>query len=251
MRRTLLSMLSGVLLLAGPVAALAQTDAATPTFKAGVELVTIDVAVSDKNGKPVRDLLAADFTVKVDGKVRRVVSAQHVQFDAAAARKAVAERAGEETFFTSNIGPPEGRMIVIAVDQSNIRAGAVRQLLRTAAAFIDRLGPANQVAFVAFPPSGPEVNFTTDRVRVKAAMERVVGGRNNFSGRFNIGLHEAIAIAERYDAVLLKQVADRKCGGIGGPNQMECTREVRTEAEGRARFGRQEAVLALEGCCAA
>lgn len=246
MRRTLRSMLSGVLLLAGPVTALAQTDAATPTFKAGVELVTIDVAVSDKNGKPVRDLLAADFTVKVDGKLRRVVSAQHVQFDVDAARKAVAQRAGEETFFTSNIGPPEGRMIVIAVDQSNIRPGAVRQLLRTAAAFVDRLGPADQVAFVAFPSPGPEVNFTTDRVRVKAAMERVVGGQQDYSGRFNIGLYEAIAIGERYDEILLKQVADRECGGIRGIDQMECAREVRTEAEGRARFARQEAALALD-----
>ncbi|MGE0394174.1 MAG: VWA domain-containing protein, partial [Vicinamibacterales bacterium] len=227
------------------VAAQAQTDQPAATFKAGVELVTVDVSVSDRNGQPVRDLLAADFTVKVDGKLRRVVSAQHVHFDVDAARKAAVQQAGEETFFTSNIGPPEGRMIILAVDQSNIRPGAVRQLLRTAAAFVDRLGPADQVAFVAFPPPGPEVNFTTDRVRLKAAMEQVVGNQQDFSGRFNIGLFEAIAIAERFDEIVLRQVADRECASVRGAELQECQREVRNEAGGRARFARQEANQAL------
>ena len=154
----------------------APTGAPTATFKAGIELVTIDVSVSDKNGQPVRDLLASDFTVKVDGKLRRVVSAQHVSFNVEAGRKTAAQ-AGEESFFTTNIGPPEGRMIVIVVDQSNIRGGAVRPLLRSAAAFVDRLSPADQVAFIALPPPGPEVNFTTDRLRIKQAMEQVTGNQ--------------------------------------------------------------------------
>ncbi len=225
----------------------AQTDAPVATFKAGVELVTVDVSVSDKNGQPVRDLVAADFTVKVDGKVRRVASAQEVHFDPEASRQAKAQRAGEETFFTSNIGPPQGRMIIIAVDQSNIRAGAVRQLLRRAAQFVDRLGPDDQVAFVAFPAPGPEVNFTTDRVRVKAAMERVVGSQQEFTGKFNISLYEALAVSERLDEITFKQVADRECAAQRGADAQECQREVRNEAAERARFVRQEAGLALSG----
>ena len=223
----------------------AQTDAPTATFKAGIELVTLDVSVSDKNGQPVRDLLAADFTVKVDGKLHRVVSAQHVSFDVEAGRKTATARAGEESFFTTNIGPPEGRMIVIAVDQSNIRTGAVQLLLRSAAAFVDRLSPADQVAFIAFPPPGPEVNFTTDRLRVKQAMERVVGSQQEYAGRFNIGLYEAIAIADRYDELLFKQVADRECASRSAVELPECQREVRSEAAQRARFAGQESGIAV------
>ena len=239
------SLLSAVLALTVVSAARAQTDAPTATFKAGVELVTIDVSVSDKNGQPVRDLLAADFTVKVDGKLRRVASAQHVHFDVEAARKIATVRAGEESFFTTNIGPPEGRMIVIAVDQSNIRAGAVRPLLRSAAAFVDRLSPADQVAFIAFPPPGPEVNFTTDRLRIKQAMDLVAGSQQEYTGRFNIGLYEAIAITDRYDEILFKQVSDRECAASRGPEFQECQREVRNEAGQRARFARQEAGIAV------
>ena len=41
--------------------------------------VAIDVAVVDRNGRPVEDLRAPDFAVKIDGEVRRVVSAESHQ----------------------------------------------------------------------------------------------------------------------------------------------------------------------------
>src|SRR6188472_3836237 len=76
----------------------------TPTFRSGVELVTVDVGVIDQTGKPVDDLHAADFTVKIDGQVRRVESVNLVRIDPEAAKKKLAEK--EETFFTSNLAPP-------------------------------------------------------------------------------------------------------------------------------------------------
>src|SRR5204862_124963 len=53
-------------------------DAQTPSFRAGVEALPVDVTVVDDKGQPIRDLLAADFTVRVDGRARRVVSAQWI-----------------------------------------------------------------------------------------------------------------------------------------------------------------------------
>ena len=72
-----------------------------PTFRTGVDLVAIDVAVVDRNGRPVEDLRAPDFAVKIDGEVRRVVSAELVKVDIEAARKQVADKS--ETFFTSKL----------------------------------------------------------------------------------------------------------------------------------------------------
>jgi len=46
-----------------------------PTFRTGVDLVAVDVAVVDRRGRPVEDLRAPEFSVKIDGEVRRVVSA--------------------------------------------------------------------------------------------------------------------------------------------------------------------------------
>src|SRR5688572_9848219 len=63
--------------LVGTVATAGQDD--PPRFGGSVEVVAVDANVVDTNGKPVRDLTAADFQVKVDGKRRNVVSADFVQ----------------------------------------------------------------------------------------------------------------------------------------------------------------------------
>ena len=49
--------------------------------------MAVDVSVVDKNGRPVDDLLAPDFVVKIDGTTRRVVSADLVKVDVEAGRK--------------------------------------------------------------------------------------------------------------------------------------------------------------------
>ena len=51
-----------------------------PTFRTGVDLISIDVSAVDSRGRPVDGLLAPEFSVKVDGQPRRVVSVQQVKY---------------------------------------------------------------------------------------------------------------------------------------------------------------------------
>src|SRR5688572_20262521 len=53
-----------------------------PTFTASVDMVSVDVNVIDRNGRPVRDLGAADFTLSVDGRPRKIASAQFISVTA-------------------------------------------------------------------------------------------------------------------------------------------------------------------------
>jgi hypothetical protein len=52
----------------------AQDRTPPPQFRAGVEVVRLDVAVLDRDRVPVRDLRASNFTVLEDGAPRPIVS---------------------------------------------------------------------------------------------------------------------------------------------------------------------------------
>jgi VWFA-related protein len=224
-----------------------QPAAQVPTFRSGVDLVTVDVGVIDQTGKPVDDLNAPDFVVKIDGQVRRVVSANLVRVDPEAAKKKLADK--EETFFTTNLTPPEGRQIIFAIDQINIRPGTLKILMRTAAQFLDRLSPLDQVAFRAYPDPGARVPFTADRLRVKLAMDTLLGHQEpTVSTRMNIGVTEAIAISDRLDEQTLLDVTRRECATARGPESFEeCKRDVAMQASDIAYNARQTSDRGLTG----
>jgi VWFA-related protein len=204
-----------------------------------VELVSVDVAVVDRNGRPVEDLRAPEFTVKIDGEARRVVSAELVRVDVEAAKKQVADKS--ETFYTSNLTPINGRMILIAIDQINIRPGTLQPVLKAASAFLDHLSPLDQVGFIAFPEPGPQVNFTNDRLKLRLAMQKLIGqpGRMSVS-TLNIGVSEAIALNDKRDETVLAQVVARECRGLAVDQRAQCERDIVNEASQIAIRARQD-----------
>ena len=217
-----------------------------PTFKTGIDLVAIDVAVVDRRGLPVEDLHAPEFSVKIDGEVRRVVSAELIKVDVEAAKKQVADKT--ESFYTSNLTPPNGRQIIIAVDQVNIRPGSLRPVLDAAVRFLDRLSPLDQMAFVAYPEPGPRVNFTTDKLRLKRAMQGLVGQQPRVrAGTYNLGVSEAIAIEERRDQIVLAAVVTRECRSNDPRQLAQCERDVISEASQITRNSREDADISLRG----
>ena len=54
-------------------------------FRASVDLIVVNVTAIDRRGQPVEDLGPRDFSVKVDGRQRDVVSAEFVRTSRAVA----------------------------------------------------------------------------------------------------------------------------------------------------------------------
>jgi len=203
-----------------------------PTFRTGVDLVAVDVSVVDKNGRPVDDLLPPDFAVKIDGTTRRVVSADLVKVDVEYGRKPRVDKTESPSLYTSNLTPPTGRRIVIAIDQVRIGPGSLRPVLDAASSFLDRLTPLDQVGLVAFPDPGVRVDFTNDKVRLRRALQRLVGHAPRSSMRRHaISVSEAIAIQERGDARTFTDVVARECQASRDERENDrCSREIDLES---------------------
>jgi len=230
-----------------PPATTTQEPVQGPTFRTGIELVTVDVAVVDRNGRPVETLGAAEFSVKIDGEVRRVVTAELFKVDVEAAKKQVDDKS--ETFYTSNLTPPNGRSIVIAVDQTSIRPGSLRPIMAAAAKFLDQLSPLDQVAFMTFPEPGPRVGFTRDKLRLRRAMEGLIGQQAPVTraGQFNIGDFEAVAIEKRRDQLVLRAVMQRECHTVDPARLAQCEKDVVNEASQIVRRLREDSDQSLRG----
>ena len=207
----------------------------TPIFRAGVDLLSVDVTALDSNGRQVTDLTPADFVVEVDGDARKVATAEFVRLVdplrvVGAPRKVAAPV--DETFFSSNQkGAPVGRLIMILVDQGNIRTGSARPSMQSAKKFVDALEPEDRVAVVAVPAPGELVDFTDDHDKVREALLRITGTQQVLRTRFNISITEAIAVYMRSDAQLAAEVVLRECGQAGSAADIErCEREVEQDS---------------------
>jgi VWFA-related protein len=250
----LLALLLAMLASVSVAAQQAQTDPGSkpadpvqgPTFKTGIDLIAVDVAVVDSRGRPVEDLRAPEFEVKIDGEVRRVVSAELVKVNVEEAKKQVENKT--ESFYTSNLTPPNARLIVIAVDQSNIHPASIKPILSAASRFLDRLSPLDQVAFVTYPEPGPRVNFTTDRLKIRLALEGLVGQPALLpASQLNIGVAEAVAIESKRDQIVLAEVVARECGRLDPQQRSQCERDVITESSNIMQRVRQTADISLNG----
>jgi VWFA-related protein len=245
--------------LAGLVLVQAAAAQEQAVFRSGVDLMTVDATVIAASGTPDPDLAAADFVLKVDGQPRRVVSAQFVR-QTRSENSAPAPR----THYSSNEFVDLGRFVVVAVDEPHIRRIEGRTALQAAAQFIDELDPRDHVAVLGLGRGGA-LDFTRDRVAARSRLTALVGQGDPAFLRLNIGLTEAVEIADGGRA-RLAEVVQRECGRAlteylnparaadetnGGRDA--CPEQVEQEARATAQFARTQAQIslsALEGVVA-
>lgn len=220
-----------------------------PRFSASVEVLPVDVTVVDASGRPVTDLLPGDFSARVDGNPRRVVSAEWVPLVTTATSPPPPSL---PPGYSSNEGATTGRLILFVVDQQNIRFGGTAGIQRSVERFIDGLQSTDRIAAVGLGPGSASTPFTPDRERVKAAISRMSGFAEILvNWQFNITLSEAVDIY-RTNPLILDEVARRECGGMTDAEFGNCRSNVQNiafsiagnaMASGRETYYRLEALL--------
>jgi VWFA-related protein len=209
------------------------TSQEPPRFRSSVEVTSLDVTVVDDRGRPIADLQPGDFNVRIDGNPRQVISAEWISLVGDTAAPPPAPPDG----YSTNENSTGGRLIVLAVDQPNIRIGGTMAINQAAMSFIDRLTPSDRVAVAGIGPGAPATPFTADRQRIKQAIGRMVGRKQPMLAvdlGHNIGVAEAMQV-DRGDYGLLQMIEDRECQGTVGPARVVCQTEVEMEVRAAAQ----------------
>src|SRR5262245_6496583 len=193
-------------------AAAALTQAAPsqpPTFRAGIEMVRLDVRVTDADGRLLTDLRADEVEIIEDGQSRPIVLFQHVA-EPTESFAEIASRtiAGE---VSTNQGAARGHLYVLVFDQLHLTPGNEQRARLAAQRFVTtRLRPGDRVALYAVPGPGPQIGFTADTRRVATALNEIHGtAEATATGVIaTMTRHEAFEIV-RGNELILQRVADR------------------------------------------
>lgn len=206
-------------------------------IRVSVDVVAVDVQVIDREGRPVPDLGPEKFSVTINGRRRRVVTAERIGTDEGGDRSILA---GGTSALT------RGRVIVIAVDCVSFDATQSRGVIQAVRQFIGGLSPDDYVGLSAYP-NGPKLDPTTDHPSVLRALDTVTGQRDLADlGEFHVRTSEIIDITRdlmrgggpTFDAILA-----RECGG--DPPDPFCRARFVTDVTGTALYLEGQATASL------
>ena len=207
-------------------------------IRVSVDVVAVDVQVIDRAGKPVPNLGPEKFTVTINGRRRRVVSAEQIRSDVAMGEEGAAGLSG----LTS--GAPK-RVIMLAVDCISFDQTGSRDVIESVAEFVRGLHPDDYVGLSAYP-NGPQIAPTTDHASVLRALTTVVGQRDG-PGITQFHLRPTEIIDMSRDIPLgsgptLDAVVARECGQDPGPN---CRYQLIAEVTNTAIYYEGQAAASL------
>ena len=195
-----------------------------------VDVVAVDVQVIDRNGRPVPDLGPDKFTVTINGRRRRVVSAERIASDSGGPSSSSAISAAAASVL--------GRVIVLAVDCISFDATASRGVMEAARQFVRSLSPTDFIGLSAYP-NGPKVDPTRDHEAVLRALEKVTGQRDLAEiSQFYVRPSEMIDLTRelynRGGGPTLNAIVARECGGE--PPDPFCRQRLITDVNGTALY---------------
>jgi VWFA-related protein len=235
----------------GPPAVARQAAAAEPTYfeSIDVDVVSVEVFVTDKHGNPILGLRPQDFTVLEDGKpvtVTNFFSAAAVAVPGAAGAgrspqpaAAAAEQAPPPVAVPAAAAvaaelPEEQRLdLAILVDNATLIPSARNRALRSLRGFLaSRLRPQDRVLVASYGHDMKVlVEPTSDRAAVASALDRIAGEAAD-------GVQRVAEMRQLVDDMARAMPPAQAAGG--GRDSQDFSPELRAEvAESIRSFSRQ------------
>jgi VWFA-related protein len=202
---------------------------APPVFPSRVDLVTVDVVVLDREGKPVEGLTAADFTVKESGQPQSIAA-----FEAVSLHESPPSRGGTQRVSTNTDRPDSaGRWFFIVLDDLNISQFSTVRARDAMVEFVERgLRPGDSVMIA--PTSGGAWwtgSLPEDKASLIAFLKRFEGTYRPDTSTARLWDHEAMGIALGRDPQALARVARRYFEQNIIPEAYPMDREIRSAVD--------------------
>jgi VWFA-related protein len=166
-------LIAGIVLLSALPGAVGQDRAGSVAqFKARTDLLVVDALVVGKNDRPVRGLTAADFTVLEDGVPQVIEAFAEVDAPGAMAEATTAWlRATPRDVQTNQLA--DDRVFILFLDDSGrVMPFGVQMAKKIGHAIVDQLGPRDLAAVVFLAQEKASQEFTPDRARLRAAVDK-------------------------------------------------------------------------------
>ena len=154
-------------------------------IKAAVNLVEVDVAVTDRNGNLLKNLRQDQFSIAEDGKDQKISTFDY--YDVEKLEKAGAAETAPITIPIGSVGPPEEvrrqirdrRMIVLFFDLTSLQPNDLTRSTLAAKQFLSKqMTSADLVAVVAFGNQLRVIaDFTNDRDLLYSAVDALLPGK--------------------------------------------------------------------------
>ena len=154
-------------------------------IRAAVNLVEVDVAVTDRDGKLLKSLRQDQFSIAEDGKDQKISTFDY--YDVEKLEKAEAAEAAPITIAIGSVAPPEEvrqqerdrRMIVLFFDLTSLQPNDLTRSTLAAKQFLSRqMTPADLVGVVAFGNQLHVIaDFTNDRDLLGSAVDALLPGK--------------------------------------------------------------------------
>jgi VWFA-related protein len=157
------------------------------TIRATVDLVEVDVEVTDRSGNPVKGLRQEQFSVSENGKPQKIASFDY--YDVERLEKAGPDASVPITIPIGSVAPPETirqqvrdrRMIVLFFDLTSLQPNDLTRSTEAAKQFLNKqMTAADLVGVVAFGNQLKVIaDFTNDRDLLSSAVDALLPGNES------------------------------------------------------------------------
>lgn len=166
-----------------------QPSGGTPIFRGGIDIVRVDVIVTDKAGNPVTDLKQSDFEIVENGQAQTIDSFKLIQLDGGRIQtpdgppRAIRSDLDEET----EAARDDVRLFGIFLDDYHVRQGTSMSARQQIARFIDtQIGPSDMVGLMYPLQPVSTIRFSRNHEVTSKAIQQFLGRKYDYTPRNTI-----------------------------------------------------------------